>query len=80
MTQEPGYCYVPITSDWHTLARPFSSRLYGTKQVTDAYLLGLALREGMILVTMGKGVVHLAGPEHSKSVLLPEEDRSIVNQ
>ena len=66
----PGYRYQPITADWHTLCAPFSKRLYGTKQVTDAYLLGVAVREQLVLVTMDRAILHLAGDEHSKSVLL----------
>jgi hypothetical protein len=46
------------------------NRLYGTNQVTDAYLLGLAVRENRILVTMDKGILHQAGDEHRKQVLL----------
>jgi uncharacterized protein len=68
----PGYCYVPLTADWHILCRPFFARLYGTKQVTDAYLLGLAIREKLVLVTVDKGIVHLAG-EHKRHVLLLTE-------
>ena len=70
MAQHPGYHYLPISADWHTLCSPFFRRLYGTKQVTDAYLLGLAVREGLALVTLDKAVVHLAGDEHRKHVLL----------
>jgi toxin-antitoxin system PIN domain toxin len=70
MAQEPGYRYVPIAADWPTLCSPFFRRLYGTKQVTDAYLLGVAVREGLVLVTMDKGIVHLAGDEYSQHVLL----------
>ena len=73
MTQPPGYHYLPIAADWQTLCSPFFKRLYGTRQVTDAYLLGLAVRNGMILVTMDKAILHLAGDEHSKHVLLLEE-------
>jgi toxin-antitoxin system PIN domain toxin len=72
MAQVPGYHYLPITADWQTLCRPFSPRLYGTKQVTDAYLLGLAVRDGLILVTMDKAIMHLAGKECSRRVLLLE--------
>lgn len=72
MRQEPGYHFQPITADWHTLCSPFFSRLYGTKQVTDAYLLGLAVREGLVLVTLDKGILHLAG-EHRDHVLLLTE-------
>ena len=73
MAQQPGYHYVPIAADWPTLCSPFFTRLYGTKQVTDAYLLGLALREGLVLVTMDKAIPHLAGKEHAQHVLLLEE-------
>ncbi len=73
LAQHLGYRYLPIAADWQTLCSPFSRRLYGTRQVTDAYLLGLALREGLILITMDKGILHLAGNEHSKHVLLLEE-------
>ena len=72
MAQHPGYHYLPISADWHTLCSPFFRRLYGTKQVTDAYLVGLAVREGLALVTLDKAVVHLAGDEHRKHVLLLE--------
>ncbi len=70
LAQEPGYHYLPIAADWQTLCSPFFTRLYGTKQVTDAYLLGLALREDLVLVTMDKAISHLAGAEHRKHVLL----------
>ena len=70
ITQEPGYHYLPITANWQTLCSPFFTRLYGTKQVTDAYLLGLAVQSRMVLVTMDKAISHLAGAEHSKHVLL----------
>lgn len=73
LAQHPGYHYVPITGDWQTLCSPFFPRLYGTKQVTDAYLLGLAVRDGLVLVTMDKAIVHLAGNEYGKHVLLLEE-------
>jgi hypothetical protein len=70
LAEHPGYHYLPITEDWHTLCGPFFQRLFGTKQVTDAYLLGLAVRNGMVLVTMDKGIVFLAGREFSEHVLL----------
>ena len=73
LAQHPGFSYLPITADWQTLCSPFFPRLYGTKQVTDAYLLGLAVREGLVLVTMDKAILHLAGDQHRKSVLLLEE-------
>jgi|ERR1700677_1359110 toxin-antitoxin system PIN domain toxin len=68
--QAPGYHYLPITGDWQNLCSSFFPRLYGAKQVTDAYLLGLAVQSGLVLVTMDKAITHLAGKEHGKRVLL----------
>jgi toxin-antitoxin system PIN domain toxin len=70
LAQHPGYLYVPTTIDWQTLSRPFSRRLYGTKQVTDAYLLGLAIHQDLVLVTMDKAILHLAGDEYRSHLLL----------
>lgn len=70
LAQHPGYQYQPITTDWDTLCGPFFQRLYGTKQVTDAYLLGLAVREGLVLATMDKAILHLAGEQYGAHVLL----------
>jgi toxin-antitoxin system PIN domain toxin len=72
LTKEPGYHYQPISSDWQTLTKPFFERLFGHKQITDAYLLGLAIREGMVLATFDKAILHMAG-EHSSHVLLLTE-------
>ena len=74
MAQEPGYHYLPITADWHTLCSPFFPRLYGTKQVTNAYLLGLAVRDGLVLVTMNKAIMHMAGKEYREHVLLLKKE------
>jgi hypothetical protein len=71
LAQLPGYHYQPISEDWRTLCSPFSNRLFGHNQITDAYLLGLAGHHGLILVTFAKAILHLAG-EHSKHVLLLE--------
>jgi len=43
-------------------------RLHGHKQVTDAYLLGMAIEDDLILATFDKRIGHLAG-EHAKQVL-----------
>lgn len=69
LSQEPGYHYQPISLDWRTLTKPFFPRLFGYKQITDAYLLGLAVHQKLILVTFDKAVLHLAG-EHSSHVLV----------
>lgn len=68
--QHPGYLYLPIQTDWHTLSAPFTQRVYGTKQVTNSYLLGLALQNDLVLVTMDKAILHLAGSQHKHHVLI----------
>jgi uncharacterized protein len=68
---EPGYQYQPISADWQTLCGIFFTRLFGHNQITDAYLLGVAVREGLVLVTCDRAILHLAG-EQSKHVHLLE--------
>jgi len=75
LTQHPGYRYLPITTEWQQLCSPFFKRLYGPNQVTDGYLLGLAVREDLILVTMDKGILHLAGVDYRRHVLLLEPSK-----
>jgi predicted nucleic acid-binding protein len=53
----PGYRYWPITESWATL-------------VTDAYLLGLAIKEDGVLVTFDKGIRFMAGAEFSRNLLI----------
>jgi toxin-antitoxin system PIN domain toxin len=69
LAQHPGYHYRPVSQDWRTLTKPFFRRLHGYKQVTDAYLLGVAVQEGLVLVTFDRAILHLAG-EHSGHVLM----------
>jgi predicted nucleic acid-binding protein len=38
--------------------------------VTDAYLLGLAIKENGVLVTFDRGIEYMAGAEFSQNVLL----------
>lgn len=71
LKEHPGCHYQPIAHDWHTLTAPFSKRLHGHNQITDAYLLGMAISEGLILTTLDQGILHLAG-EHSRHVLVLE--------
>jgi len=64
------YRYWMVTESWNTLASPFIWRIFGHRQITDAYLLGLAVWEGGVLVTMDKEIQFLAGDKHRKNVLL----------
>lgn len=68
----PGYRYWEIAESWVTLTSRFAARILGHQQVTDAYLLGMAIKEEAELVTFDKGLIYLAGDEFRKHVLLLE--------
>jgi toxin-antitoxin system PIN domain toxin len=68
----PGYRYWPISESWSALTAPFSARLFGHQQVTDAYLLGLAAKHDGILVTFDRAIKYLAGAEYSRNLLVLE--------
>ncbi len=72
LESHPGYRYWPITDGWFSLVEPFRERIYGHQQITDAYLLGLAVKENGVLVTLDKAIKYLAGPQYSKNVLVLE--------
>jgi predicted nucleic acid-binding protein len=72
LIHHPGYRFWPINDDWTTLAAPFIDRVYGHQQITDAYLLGLAIKEDGVLVTMDKAITFLAGKKYSRNVLVLE--------
>ena len=69
LRNEPGYHYQLIPADWRTLIKPFRRQIHGHKQVTDAWLLGMALKAGLTLVTFDRAMLHMAG-ENRGSVLL----------
>jgi predicted nucleic acid-binding protein len=54
------------------LTARFAARISGHQQITDAYLLGLAIKEKGVLVTFDKGIQYMAGAEFSQNVLLIE--------
>jgi uncharacterized protein len=70
LATHPGYRYWPIAEKWSVLAAPFSARLLGHQQVTDAYLLGLAVKEKGVLVTFDRGIRYLAGTDYSRNLLV----------
>ena len=65
----PGFRYQPIPGSWLNLTAPFIWRLHGHKQVTDAYLLGLAVHENAILVTLDTRIQAWAAPDYNKHLL-----------
>jgi len=74
LTGRPGHRFWPAIDDWNTLSAPFAERLLGHQQVTDACLLGFAVREAGVLVTMDKAIVYLAGAKYGRNVLLLDGD------
>lgn len=68
----PHFWYWGIEDDWVTLTAPFAARISGHQQVTDAYLLGLAIKEDGLLVTFNKGIRYMAGNKFSRNVCLLE--------
>lgn len=72
LTRESGYCYWPIAESWAALTAPFADRIFGHQQVTDAYLLGLAIKEDGVLVTFDRGLKYMAGSDFSRNLLILE--------
>lgn len=70
LARRPGYRFWPIADEWAQLTVPFVSRIFGHQQVTDAYLLGLAIKEDGVLVTFDKGIRYMAGAEFARNVLV----------
>jgi len=65
----PGFRYSPIPDSWLNLTAPFLWRLHGHKQVTDAYLLGLAIHENAVLVTLDTRIQSWAAPDYNEHLL-----------
>jgi toxin-antitoxin system PIN domain toxin len=72
LASHSGYRYWPITAGWSTLAAPFRERIFGHQQITDTYLLGLAIKENGVLVTLDKAFKFLAGEQYCKHLLVLE--------
>ena len=71
LKRRPGYGFQPIIAEWEALTASFAKRIHGHNQVTDAFLLGLAVREGLVLTTFDNALLHLAG-EYKRHVLVLE--------
>lgn len=68
----PLFGYWEIKESWVDLTACFALRILGHQQITDAYLLGLAIKKKGVLVTFDKGIQYMAGTEFSPNVLLLE--------
>jgi uncharacterized protein len=72
ITLRPGHRFWPLDITLAEAVQPFQDRLVGHRQVTDAYLLGLAIRNKGHLITLDRGVSALAGNEFAKYVTVLE--------
>ena len=70
LARQPGYRFWPMVDPWSVLTAPFAERIFGHQQVTDAILLGLAVKENGVLVTFDRGIRYLAGPQFSENVVM----------
>ena len=66
----PGHEYWPMDISYLDATEPFGPRLHGPRQITDAYLLGLALHHGGKLATLDRAILHVAGTDFSENVEL----------
>ena len=60
---------LPLEHSWLELIEPLTARMHGYRQVTDALLLGLAIRNGVVLVTLDRSIQTLAGEEYAANLL-----------
>lgn len=63
-----GYRYWPLQNSWAELTAAFATRIKGHQQVTDAYLLGMAIRENGVLVTFDTSIAYLAGNDFGRNL------------
>jgi hypothetical protein len=65
----PNVTHLPVSPSWLESIKPIAPRLHGYRQVTDALLLGLAIRNGAILVTLDRAIKALAGEAYAANLL-----------
>ena len=70
LIQSPGHVFWSMNPPLRQVTAFCANKLSGPGQLTDAYLLGLAIAEGGTLVTLDRGILHLAGTPYAKHVLL----------
>lgn len=70
LTEHPRHIFWPEAPPYIDTAGLPSKRIQGHRQIADAYLLGLAIRNKGTLATLDAGIRHLAGAEFSTHVEL----------
>jgi toxin-antitoxin system PIN domain toxin len=71
--QLPGHVYWPDDPSYLDATRTFFARMQGHRQITDVYLLGLAVYNKGKLATIDRGICHLAGSEFAACVEIIEK-------
>jgi uncharacterized protein len=66
--ERPGHHFWPMDITFLDAVRPFRRRLFGHRQVTDAYVLGLTIKNKGRLVTLDRGIEALAGETYRQHV------------
>jgi predicted nucleic acid-binding protein len=69
LMQLPEFGYLPIADSWLNSTAPYIWRLTGHKQITDAYLLGIAIKEKAVLVTLDRRIQSWAAPDYGQYLL-----------
>lgn len=72
LAKQPGYTFWSIKDSWTDLFPYFGDRIFGHQQITDACLLGLAIKENGVLVTMDRAISHLAGTQFAQNLRVLE--------
>ena len=70
ITERPDHRFWPMDITFSEAVQPFRERLFGHRQVTDAYLLGLVIKNKGRLVTLDRGIEVLAGESCRQYVTL----------
>jgi len=65
----PNVSHLAVAPTWLSLVQPLAPRLLGYRQVTGALLLGLAIRNQAILVTLDRSIQALAGAAFAANLL-----------
>ncbi len=68
LKEHSGYRMWEINASWVDLTAPLAARIRGHRQVMDALLLGLAIKQDGILITFGRGLKYLAGSEFRQNL------------
>jgi toxin-antitoxin system PIN domain toxin len=70
LTQGTGHVFWPLDIPMREATVFCADKLFGPNQLTDAYLLGLAIAKDGILVTLDRGIIQLAGSSFAGHVLV----------